>query len=68
VPTRASVAAQTSTGTAGITSWLTVSWSTALPPSALALTCQRRLAILPGAVRFQATGTAPPAGMVTVSG
>ena len=58
-PTWVSVAAHTSTGIAGITSWLTVIWSLALPLSATAFTCQRKAATLPGAVRFHATGAAP---------
>ena len=67
-PTRASVAAQVSTGTAGITSCATVTLSTALPSADFAETVQLSLPACGGAVRFQLTGAAPPAGISTVSG
>src|SRR3569832_2690622 len=67
-PTRASVPAQTSTGQTGWMLWATVTWSGALPSCDRAVTCHDTAFWFSGAVRFQAIGTAPPAGMVTVSG
>ena len=66
-PTRASVPAHTSTGIAGTTSCATVIWSVALPSAVRAATCHFRPARFSGAVTFHDTGTAPPAGIVTVS-
>ena len=66
-PTRVSVAAQTSTGTDGTTSCDAASVST-LPSEDFASTVQSSFDTPAGAGRFHVTGTAPPAGMVTVNG
>ena len=71
-PTRISEAAQVSTGTAGTMFWLTVSVSAArpspLPPTLRAATFQARRSSPSGAATCHGTGTALPAGIVTVSG
>ena len=67
-PTRRKVAAQVSTGTAGTTCSSTCTLSVERPSEVRAETVQRRVSTLSGAVSRQVTGTAPPAGIVTVCG